>query len=79
MARAGNGTRIARRYKTKEDPLPCDGCAFRALCEEQLVKCVRFNHWAETGKNDYWKRRPFESATPEQLDLKLELIAISRS
>lgn len=42
----------ARRYKTKEDPRPCDGCAFSQECAVAFLRCPRFTHWADSGKDD---------------------------
>lgn len=50
VARAKAGP--ARRYKTKEDPRPCDDCAFSEDCAVVMLRCPRFVHWADSGKDD---------------------------
>lgn len=42
----------ARRYKTKEDPRPCDRCRFSNECAVVMLRCPRFVHWADSGKDD---------------------------
>lgn len=62
-------SRAARRYKTKEDPRPCDGCEFSKECSVVLLRCQRFIHWADTGTNN--ESKPL-AVSAHNMQLKLD-------